>query len=264
MRTALMLPVLTALGAATALAQDPVKLSPQFYQVLLDNEHVRVLEFHAKAGDKEPMHYHPAGVVYVQTSGKARFTTPGGRSDEREFKAGTVLWADSVRHGYEYLGPGRVRVLIVEMKGLGAAGASETTPQRDDVEREIIAAMRRFERWLEAGEIDSLGTLVTDDYQALAPNQPTVVGKAGWLEWTRGLARLGRWTEQLTSESLQVSGPLAVQRGRYSLQFTPGPDAPSGTAKMSDTGKFLWHWTKVGDRWLLAAAAWSSDAPPKP
>ncbi|MGQ0713155.1 MAG: hypothetical protein ACT4PJ_05415 [Gemmatimonadaceae bacterium] len=66
--------------------------------------------------------------------------------------------------------------------------------------------MRSFERWLEAGQLDSLGTLVTEDYQALVPNQPIVAGRTEWIEWTRRLLQFGRWTEQLTSESIAVGG----------------------------------------------------------
>jgi hypothetical protein len=38
----------------TSRAQDPVKASPQYYKVLLENDQVRVLEYRLKAGDKEP------------------------------------------------------------------------------------------------------------------------------------------------------------------------------------------------------------------
>jgi len=41
-----------------------VKTSPQYYKVLLENDQVRVLEYRLKAGEKEPMHSHPAGVVF--------------------------------------------------------------------------------------------------------------------------------------------------------------------------------------------------------
>jgi quercetin dioxygenase-like cupin family protein len=51
--------------ATLAFAQDPVRLSPQYYNVLLENEHVRVLEYRLKPGEKESMHSHPAGIVYV-------------------------------------------------------------------------------------------------------------------------------------------------------------------------------------------------------
>lgn len=53
------------MGVVSALADapmmDPVKLSPQYYKVRLDNARVRVLEYHLKPGEKEMMHSHPEG-----------------------------------------------------------------------------------------------------------------------------------------------------------------------------------------------------------
>ena len=109
--------------APPASAQDPVKLSPNMYTVLLENEHVRVLEFRQKAGEKEPMHSHPSGVAYLFTgSSRVRFTTPDGKAEVLEpSKPGTAVWIDPVTHTWENLGPDDVRVLIVEMKDLPAA-----------------------------------------------------------------------------------------------------------------------------------------------
>lgn len=243
-------------------AQDPVKLSPHLYTVLVDNEHVRVLEFRAKAGDKEPMHHHPAGLVYLVTTGKTRMTTPDGQSQEREWAPGTAVWIEPTTHAYENLGPGAARVLIVEVKSLTASkGSASSAAETQSARAELITRTLNFARWLDAGRLDSLASLVTDDYQALAPNQPAVVGKTAWVDWSRRLLTLGRWTEELTTESIEVSGPLAVHRGRYTLRFAPAATAPAGTVAMSDAGKFLWHWRKVGDEWRLAAAAWSSDLP---
>src|SRR5205823_3668201 len=53
---------LVAVLCTTAHAQDPVKTSPQYYKVLLENDQVRVLEYRLKAGEKEPIHSHSAGV----------------------------------------------------------------------------------------------------------------------------------------------------------------------------------------------------------
>ena len=103
-------------GAQVALAQDPVKLSPNLYKVLLENDQVRVLEFRVKPGDKEPMHSHPAAVVYVFADGKAKATTPDGKSQIIESKAGQTIWSEPVTHAWEYLGPANGRALIVEMK----------------------------------------------------------------------------------------------------------------------------------------------------
>ncbi|PYK77904.1 MAG: hypothetical protein DME40_09360 [Verrucomicrobia bacterium] len=43
---------LVAVLCTTAHAQDPVKTSPQYYKVLLENDQVRVLEYRLKAGER--------------------------------------------------------------------------------------------------------------------------------------------------------------------------------------------------------------------
>nr|NIP31626.1 hypothetical protein [Candidatus Dadabacteria bacterium]NIQ16433.1 hypothetical protein [Candidatus Dadabacteria bacterium] len=48
----------------TAMAQDAVKVAPESYKVLLENDRVRVLEFQIKPGKKDAMHSHPAYIVY--------------------------------------------------------------------------------------------------------------------------------------------------------------------------------------------------------
>ena len=88
----LMLVAGSLLAVATAAhAQDAVKVSPHLYKVLLENDQVRVIEFRAKPGQKEAMHSHPAAVVYLLSTGKSRSTTPDGRSEIFEGKAGTSV-----------------------------------------------------------------------------------------------------------------------------------------------------------------------------
>src|SRR5688572_30877234 len=86
----------TFLVVQSAFAQDPVKLSPKLYTVLLENEQVRVLEFRAKPGDKEPLHFHPNGVAYVIEAGKARATT-NGKTEELDGKPGMTADRKSTR-----------------------------------------------------------------------------------------------------------------------------------------------------------------------
>lgn len=114
----------TSLGAAICLStatlgfgQDPVKLSPKMYTVLLENDQVRVLEFRCKPGEKEPMHSHPALVAYSVTAGKFRSTTPDGKSEEGDARLGTAVWGNAVTHTWECLGPGEQRTIITELKG---------------------------------------------------------------------------------------------------------------------------------------------------
>ena len=143
----------------------------------------------------------------------------------------------------------------------GAQSASGA--EADSARAEITASMHKLSQWLSSGQPDSAATLLTDDYQAMAANQPTVAGKAKWLEWTRQMVAQARITTEPTSESIEVSGPLAVQRGRYTNTFQSRATTKGASTTVTEIGKLLWHWRKVDGHWRLATAAWSSDAPSK-
>jgi len=105
-------------AAGTAQAQDPVKVSPDHFTVLLENERVRVLDFHSKAGDKIPMHSHPAYISYSITgAGKTKFTSKDGKVKDQSAKTGQATWHEPETHASEYEGTGSTHVLLVELKG---------------------------------------------------------------------------------------------------------------------------------------------------
>ena len=102
------------LAVRPAAAQDPVKVSPDQFKVLFENEQVRVVEFNAKPGAKSPMHSHPDHVLYIVTGGKARFTLPDGKSQEMDSKAGDVRWNPAGTHATESLS--ETKAILVELK----------------------------------------------------------------------------------------------------------------------------------------------------
>ena len=99
-----------------AFAQDPVKTSPQYYKVLLENDQVRVLEYHLKAGEKEPMHSHPAGVAYVLSGATLKFSYPDGRTEEKAAATGQIIWRDPVTHAVENTGKTEARAIAIDLK----------------------------------------------------------------------------------------------------------------------------------------------------
>ena len=99
-----------------AFAQDPVKTSPQYYKVLLENDQVRVLEYHLKAGEKEPMHSHPAGVVYVLSGATVKFSYPDGRTEAKAAATGETIWRDPVTHAVENTGKTEARAIAIDLK----------------------------------------------------------------------------------------------------------------------------------------------------
>jgi quercetin dioxygenase-like cupin family protein len=105
-------------AAGTLQAQDPVKVSPDHFKVLLENERVRVLDFHSSTGVKIPMHSHPAYISYsISGAGKTKFTSADGKVTEVPAKTGQATWHEPETHASEYHGTGSTHVLLVELKG---------------------------------------------------------------------------------------------------------------------------------------------------
>lgn len=98
------------------MAQDPVKVAPKAFKVLLENDRVRVLEYRAKPGEKEPMHSHPDSFVYSLSPYKIKINFPDGTTGIRKVKAGEAIWQEAETHASENMGRADARALIVELK----------------------------------------------------------------------------------------------------------------------------------------------------
>ena len=105
-----------ALSSRETTVQDPVKQSPQYYKVLLENDQVRVLEYRLKPGQKEPMHTHSEGVLYIFGDAKMRTTYPDGRTEENAGRAGEAHWRNPVTHALENIGSTEAHALAVDLK----------------------------------------------------------------------------------------------------------------------------------------------------
>jgi len=102
-------------GAQSA-SQGPVKLSPQYYTVLAENDRVRVLEYRLKPGEKEVMHSHPSYVVYFFGDAKLRATSPDGKTSDTSVTRGEVLLRDPLSHAVENIGTTELHALLIERK----------------------------------------------------------------------------------------------------------------------------------------------------
>ena len=123
-----LLTLLLAPFLAYGQGQDPLKLYPENYQVIVENDRVRVLDFKLKKGAKENSHVHPAHVVYVLTGFKIRFTFPNGKTGIRETKTGDVLFSEAVTHASENIGTTDAHGILVELKTAEAKKAAAVNP----------------------------------------------------------------------------------------------------------------------------------------
>ncbi len=139
------------------------------------------------------------------------------------------------------------------------------------IERESAAARTaieaqnaRFAQFMAAGEADSMASMYTEDADVLAPNAPPVRGREAISGMFSGMGGTGSFTLTLTTESVVANGPHAIESGRYTMTFAPGPDSPPGMTASADTGKYLAHWRNDDGQWRMAHDMWSSNLPPQP
>ena len=76
----------------------PVKVAPDSYKVLLENDQVRVLEVRIKQGTKSEMHSHPRSVAICLNDQRLKFTFPNGKSEDTDLKRGQAVWLDGISH----------------------------------------------------------------------------------------------------------------------------------------------------------------------
>ena len=88
--------VLAALPFVAA-AQDPVKVAPGHYKVLIDNPAVRVLKVDVPAGAKSSMHSHPDALVVLLMTGNARYTMPDGKTVDTHLTKETATFIPATR-----------------------------------------------------------------------------------------------------------------------------------------------------------------------
>jgi quercetin dioxygenase-like cupin family protein len=105
------------LAGAAASAQDAVKVDAKHYKIEFENDQVRVLRITYGPHEKSAMHSHPASVVVFLNDAHAKFTMPGGKTQDVVMKAGKVQWAEPTTHLPENLGDKGFEVIQVELKG---------------------------------------------------------------------------------------------------------------------------------------------------
>jgi len=107
---------LVLLWSSAALAQDPVKVDPTHYKVLLDNPSVRVLKVDYAPGTKSTMHQHPDSIVIPLSASKVKFNLPDGKSEDVDLPAESAMYTPAGTHNPENIGKGRVEAVLVEFK----------------------------------------------------------------------------------------------------------------------------------------------------
>jgi quercetin dioxygenase-like cupin family protein len=183
---------LVVLGAGTALAQDPVKVAPANYKVVMENASVRVLQIDYAPGAKSAMHQHPDSIVIPLMASKVRFTTPDGKTQDSELANESAMYTPAGVHSPANLGTGRVSALLVEFKG-AKPGTAALPASRPGMAMKTLAEGPygiAYRTTAEPTFMEPAGTKHDFDQVviALAPSQMSLAvdGKPAKTTWARG------------------------------------------------------------------------------
>jgi quercetin dioxygenase-like cupin family protein len=109
-------------------AQDPVKVDPTHYKVLIDNASVRVLQINYAPGTKSVMHQHPDSIVIPLDASEVEFTTSDGKTEKQSMAKDTAMYSAAGAHNPHNIGKTPVQAILVEFKG--AAPGKATLPAK--------------------------------------------------------------------------------------------------------------------------------------
>ena len=155
-------------------------------------------------------------------------------------------------------------MLAVLAVTLAACQAAETPDQMAERMRQESAAAKtaidavnvQFSRLFSSGAFDSVAALYTDDAVVMAPNAPAWSGGAAIRAGYGTMKGTGTYALHLTADDVTANGPLAVERGHWTLTYTP----PDGAA-IPDSGHYLVQWRKTDAGWRLVNDIWNSTQP---
>lgn len=99
----------------------PEKVSPDVYEVLFDNETVKVMKVSFSPGQSDNMHDHYPFTFHLLDGGKAQVTMPDGTINERKIPGGfTGHNEKGVRHQVKNIGSKEINIILIEHKKLGS------------------------------------------------------------------------------------------------------------------------------------------------
>ncbi|HTI38581.1 MAG TPA: hypothetical protein VL484_13530 [Vicinamibacterales bacterium] len=189
--TVLVAVAMVAAVAGTSRAQDPVKVDPGHYKVIVDNPSVRVLRITYAAGAKSKMHEHPDAIVVVLSSGKMQFATPDGKTEDRDLPADTAMFTPAVTHNPSNIGKTAMDAILVEFKS--KAGTATIPTDRPNMKIKSLAEAPQGSASLvslEPGFHEPAGTKHDYDQVVIAlgptPTSLAIDGKPAKTTWKRG------------------------------------------------------------------------------
>jgi len=96
---------------------DPLKLVPKNYKLEFENDQVRVYRGHMAPHESIPLHEHTLNRVSVFLADQnVQSTSPDGKSQVAQHKAGDAAWSPPNTHKEQNLNDSPLEIIIIEVK----------------------------------------------------------------------------------------------------------------------------------------------------
>ena len=230
---------------------DGLVSSPDNFKLLLENDHVRVLQYTLLPGALDHWHTHPPRVGYVLSGAKIRVTEADGSHTDYDEKTGDIYWGDfSPLHDTLNIGTTPYVALLVEVKGAASPAASSDATA-------IRAAREAFNTAIASGDLNAIASVLADNAQIVTGAESLVFsGKAGEMKlWTEDLAAPSRGIYVRTPDKIELSpvAPMAFETGHWK-----GVDSKSAADWAS--GIYSAKWRRTGGKWLVESETYMTTA----
>ena len=127
-------------------------------------------------------------------------------------------------------------------------------------ELSAAGAIRRMgDEWARhwnAGDLDGVAAVYATDAVYLPPHREAVHGRDAIREYLKAPLSHGVSDLAFDVTHIKQQGAIAWDIGTYRMTIPQNEET-----KREDHGKYLTVWRRIGQRWLIAADAWSSDVP---
>jgi len=121
----------------------------------------------------------------------------------------------------------------------------------EEIDRAWIAAFN-------AGDVDAVVSLYTDDVVVMPPGEPSLRGRDAVRRWMAAFFERHTARQGLVNDEVVVAGEWAWMRGHFDLAVT----ARDGSGERRHRGKHLVIWRRQEDGgWRAARDIWNLDAP---